>query len=556
MSIDIKERFEAYSKSTFLDVHLPRASGFDPATLIRNGTPEDIVNAPTRRNLFFGTDSPKSRRLEPLLNIESVDEQANILVILKTPQPEEAVRDILPGLELVIGAHATDAVPQGTGNAASASGKHDLNSKTFPASSFVDIVALEDRTYVIWRPVLHLSRPRSGLKRPAIYFTANLTIANARQKLPIRNKSEDHLKSFEPLPGNVLEPLQHDPALSNSNVCLSESRITKVAPKPPNLADSVKPIRGASKRAFPAVPALFTRIRYSTLPDALVASLHLETSNLIAGTVQITEASLDIRNAAVENLTNIALPLDTRGGDETILLFKLAPTDQNSPPTEDTPVQISIKAEANLDQGSQIPLDIQWQAHVDFSRTWQKPTYRWSQPLRATSHHKSLSVQSIPKISVDAGSRASDDLSEGGVTFSFTASATTHASEELKLSVHCTNRSSRTRRFGLVMLQPRKPRTTALSSATNLVEADLMAGIFSAPPLERTKPPDVLDLNPDVRIGPLPAGACFETHMTFKALRTGVLDLGTLRIVDLDTRQTVDVRELPDVVALERIDAM
>lgn len=52
--MDIKARFEALSKSAYLDVSLPKTADFDAAALIRNGTPEEIARAPTRRNLFFG----------------------------------------------------------------------------------------------------------------------------------------------------------------------------------------------------------------------------------------------------------------------------------------------------------------------------------------------------------------------------------------------------------------------------------------------------------------------------------------------------------------------
>ena len=68
-------------------------------------------------------------------------------------------------------------------------------------------------------------------------------------------------------------------------------------------------------------------------------------------------------------------------------------------------------------------------------------------------------------------------------------------------------------------------------------DTNLIASIFNAPPLERQKPPDVLDLNPDVRIGPLPPGACYETELRFRAMTTGVLELGAVRIVDVDSRQ-------------------
>lgn len=476
-------------------------------------------------------------------------------MLLKTSASEDEVRGLLPNIELVLGAHATDAVPQGSGNAASAQGKHDLGSKSFPGNSYIDLVATENRTYVIWKPSLHLSRPRARLQRPAIYFTANATISSAGKGMgPISQK--EYLKSFEPLPSNVLESLQFEPALHGSKVTLPESRITKVAPKAPHLKDAAKPIRGASKRAFPAVPAIFSKIRYSALPDAMIASLHLETSHIIAGTVTITAVDLDVPNAKVEHLTNVALPLDTRGGDETIILYRIAAAESAKTPTSTAgmPVSISISAQATLDQGSNITFSITWQAQVDLSQTLPKPVYRWSRPLSTMSgHHRGLSVQSNPSVATMDTLPKAGEGGGSGITFTFSAPATVYKNAELKLNVHCSNRSGRSRRFGLMMLRPRKSRTTAMSQATT-VDADLIANIFNAPLLERIKSSDVHDLNPDVRIGPLPTGACFEAQLKFRVLKTGVLDIGVLRILDLDTRQTVDVRELPDVVALEALD--
>lgn len=474
------------------------------------------------------------------------------MVILKTSTTEHDLRQVLPSLELTLSAHATDAVPQGSGNAASASGKHDLGSRSFAADSFTDIVPLGDKTYVIWKLVLQLSRPRARLQRPAIYFTANLTISSTSHRTP-RGTQEELLQEYEPLPSNVLEPFQFDPVLRSSTAFLPESRITKVAPKPPNPQDSVKPIRGATKRAFPAVPALFSRIRYSALPDAVIASLHLETSHVIAGTVTVEKVELAVPNAQVEHLTNVSLPLETRAGDETVILYRLKPDGKDKLP-EATAVSISIMANATLDQGSRIKFNVDWEALVDLTQTTAQPFYRWSRPLSGISgHHRGLSTQSNPGfVSSDVPQRYGEG--EAGVTFIFTALPTTHKGSEFKLDVLCNNRSGRPRRFALLMLQPRKPKVTIQAQATH-TETDLVASIFNAPPLERTKPPDVLDLSPDVRIGPLPPGACFETQLTLQALTTGVLDLGVLRILDLDTRHMIDVKELPDIVALSAADA-
>jgi hypothetical protein len=102
----------------------------------------------------------------------------------------------------------------------------------------------------------------------------------------------------------------------------------------------------------------------------------------------------------------------------------------------------------------------------------------------------------------------------------------------------------------------RKPAHHNPNNSTQIQPAktDSISTLFSPPDLpRRPKNPerDFLDLNPDVRIGPLPAGACFETGLKFRALKAGVLDLGVLRIVDLEERRVVDVGELPEVIVLD-----
>lgn len=479
-----------------------------------------------------------------------LDEQANVVLVLRTSEHEDRVREILPRLELVLSAHATDAVPQGSGNAASASGKYDLDSKTIAANTFEELVTVAEKTYIVWRPTLHLSRPRVRLQRPAIYFTANLTFANESTK-GSRGAQHDYLDSFEPLPANVLEPLQFDPALKNTDVSLPESRITKVAPRAPRLHDLVKPIRGATRRAFPAVPALFTKIRYSALPDAIVASLHLETSQIIAGVVTVHYVAVEVANARVEHLTDVNLPLATQGGDETVVVYKIY-RDRAKQTTADGDTRtltVSVSAKALLDQGSTIDFELKWQAQVNLSTPLgNSSSYRWSRPLSVPSLHKRGS--SVPSssgvLSNEPSQKSTAD--EAGILISISGPATVANGSDFIMSLQCCNRSSRARRFAVVMLHPRLG--NADPKHTAVVDAGLIAKVFNAPPMDVAKRLDVVDLSPEVRIGPLASGACFETQLKFRTMSTGVLNLGTMRVLDLDTRQVVDVRELPDIVAL------
>ena len=487
-----------------------------------------------------------------LLKLRALDELPALLVILKTRSSEEVVKSLLPNLELTLAAHATDAVPQGGGNAASASGKYDLSSKTFSATEHVEIIPRDSETCVIWKPTLHLSRPRVRLQRPAIYFTVNLTMQ--AEALGKDSRKTDYLKSFEPLPANVLEPLRHDPALRHKKVFMPESMIVKVGPQSSVSMDVVKPIRGTSKRASPAVPALFTRIRCSYLPHAVIASLHLETSHVVFGTLSIRDVAYEANNTQIENLTKIQWPIETHSGDELVLLYKMVTGGNESllGHRNQTPVSITISATVLTEQDLNVDLQIGWHTQLDLTHTKPNSTYKWSRPLSTTSlHQKRLSEQLSAKPPNKRESHQQMEAeSESSVTFKLTGPDTALVDEEFKIEVQCNNDSTRVRRFALVMVQTRKPPRPESQWQPTQLDADPMARIFNPPVVDTSKPPDVLDLDPDVRIGPLPPGACFETYMRFRALTAGMLDFGVLRIVDLDTRRTVDVKELPEVIAL------
>ncbi|EME49555.1 hypothetical protein DOTSEDRAFT_68362 [Dothistroma septosporum NZE10] len=520
--------FEALANVSHLDVLLPKASDLDVLEVLRNGSPDDLARAPARRNLFF-------------------DEQASVLLVLRTSERENKLREMIPSLELVLSAHATDAVPQGSGNAASASGKHDLDSKIIAAGSFAQLVSIADRTFVIWRPTLHLSRPRVRLQRPAIYITANLTLTYEATK-SLNAVQLDYLPSLEPLPANVLEALQFDPALRDRDVSLPESRITKVAPRASRLQDQVRPIRGATRRAFPVVPALSTKIRYSALPGAIVASLHLETSQIIAGTVTINRVEVEVPNVQVDHLTGINLPLATQGGDETVMTYRLCrkSATQSTIDDERQALTVTICANALLDQGSTIDFELKWQTQVHMPTASVRPEYRWSRsPSVASAHQRASSTQTRSGVLFNEAVKKLIP-SETGMHISISGPATV-GKGPFNMRLRCSNRSSRTRRFAILMLQQRKLH----ASHDPVTHTGFIATILNATSIKAVEPLNVINLTPDVRVGPLPSGACFETHLRAMPTSTGVLDFGTgMRIIDLDTRQVVDVQELPEIVCL------
>lgn len=454
-------------------------------------------------------------------------------------------------------------MPDGSGTAASASGKHDIVSAKIGAAENVEVIAADGgKTYAVWKPELHLLRPRARLQRPAIYFTANLSPSVETAATSPKDIRKDVLTSYEALPSNVLEPLRFDPALgpAGRDIYLSETRVTKVSPAAPGSLDTVRPIRGVTKRAFPAVPAVFIRTRYAALRDSVMASVSMETSQLIAGEIEITGMKFGLPGAKVEAINSAEWPQRMRAGDETSLLYRITRDDSVGQTSKSTSIaetaSIILEATILLEQGSRIPLATQTQSRVEMSYASTEKSYKWSRPLSASfaSHRRLLSQASTQSKSSDL---TRIPTKEGEVIFTFTAPQNARQGSNFAVKVQCSNKSNRTRRFTLVPMQSKPAvhahpvRTTSKAQASG-DNTSSVAPVSSSVPLGDVPSPTVLTLTPDVRIGPLPAGACFETEIRYRAVELGVLDLGIVRVVDLESKQTLDVAELPDVIAAGR----
>jgi hypothetical protein len=50
---------------------------------------------------------------------------------------------------------------------------------------------------------------------------------------------------------------------------------------------------------------------------------------------------------------------------------------------------------------------------------------------------------------------------------------------------------------------------------------------------------------------PLLPGTCHSAELVFLPLATGSLHLEVIRLVDMNSNETIDIRDLPDIVALE-----
>ncbi|KAK3672289.1 hypothetical protein LTR78_007829 [Recurvomyces mirabilis] len=552
-----KAAFEALSKGAYLDVLLPKTSGFDAASLVESGSAEELAKLPTRRTLFF-------------------DEKTRILLVLRTGASEEDVRQLLPDLEINAIAHATDAVPSSSGHAASVAGKHDIATCKVAGTDGVLVTSSSEHTYVIWNITIHLTRPRARLHRPAVYFTAAISLAISRNT-PRHENVSNIMTPYQSSPRNVLEPLANTMEFRDKQIHLAEGRITKVAPSTISKDDSARPIRGATKRAFPIMPAVFARVRFNSLPDGVIASLHLETPTVVPGMLEVSAVDVkaldktgksggrNTTDARLNNfgvidptdpvktvtcLTDAMLPLKLSAGDEQVLLYQIAA--ENVAAT----LAVNIQVVVNLEEGSQVELVINPQAKIDAKAIADDTIYQWSRSTpKAVDGGVALpprtrSLPSHAKISNTPPTQISGDDTDGSVSFLISAPDTVALSQSFSLKIKCINHSTRERSFSFHSVQQKPAVLRAHAKTTASKREDL-----TIPLLDRRDMADVFYHTPVVKSGAVRATASCEVAISLSPCVLGVLNLGQLRIVDLDDGQMVEVKDLPDIVCLEADEA-
>ena len=495
------------------------------------------------------------------------------MLVLKTRATDEEVVGLLPRLQIVLSAYATEAVPSGTLNASSASGKHEVGSVTVPAAHPADVLASHGHTFIVWKLKLHLPYPRARLQRPAIYFTAS--VGPSPESLSAsRVTTQEVLVPFESLPANILEPLNSSYGTGSAQkyIYLPEDRLTNVPTRPAKATDAPTPLRGASKRAFPVVPALFAKIKLSPLPKSVIISLHVETSQVIAGTFSLDNVAISVSDARVDWLNAVSWPQSSHAGDEIVLLYELTPcwptAEQPHPKTGTVEISVLIEAQATLNHGSSIHLESKIQTGVDLTpkkedrvvATWQRGPEGVMNHLTHYNNQQHLNSTILCAPGPTAGA-------VDGLGFKFSCPPTVQVGEDFDLAITCENASTRARYIVVEPTHschlPRQPRPakrtmTSLASTAPPDNPTIVASIFHVPevrPSEHAhrdeKEKSVSDNGNAAAFLEVAPGTSNEKYLRIKPLVAGFVNFGTFHIMDLDSKHVVWVKALPDVVALE-----
>ena len=451
--------------------------------------------------------------------------------------------------------------------------------------------------YAVWKLPVFLARPRMRLQDPSVVFTASAKL-KPEIKAEFSSGGDGYLPSGMPSGFNLLESFSNDPNLNGVKPRLSALRVSKVAPLT-RQQDLMLHIRAIPQLKLDIHPALHTRIRFhrpNTVPvnPAIIAMLEFDFTPYFDCEVTLDKIDLSIPETSIQPLSNEAmhLPLPCVAHDHLTFLYHIAPLGDNMTGKNLTrDLEISISATAHLAPGTCNPrLTMAWTASVDFttpvnpgfgptpgSSSLQR-SHRPSQlsigGSQAVTPLKSPSVtqpDALPALEA-ATSRTDSTLADLGITMSFTGPTTPiRIGETFCWSINLVNRSSEKaarppRKFAIIAVPKRRRNELRsmrpLSSSSrrrggsivgggqvDVADAVLDENVLHAMQKNSAMPStEVVCLSADTRVGPLAPGSCHIVELQFVALKEGIVGIEAIRVVDLQTNDHVDIRDLPTML--------
>ncbi|KAL9621949.1 MAG: hypothetical protein Q9160_003611 [Pyrenula sp. 1 TL-2023] len=551
--------------ASILDTVVPEETQGNLDHGLRSALEDGSINVLQRSTLFF-------------------DENVPVYIKLRVREKEEVeLRERLLRLEVGLDVYASnDNNNNGPRSPAEVSeSSRDLVFSTQIASEPHLITSTEDGdTLALWKVNAMLHRPRMRFPSPVVSFVAHAALSPPKEHF---SDSDDDLQSFVPPAQNLLAPLGYgelDGATSTADT---------FAPRIP--AHGPQRIRHEPARWIRIVLAANARIRYSRLNTfqkrpTTVASLDFEVTSFLSHKLELTDALLALSDGRVEDLTNLENPIQCRPRDTVTFMYKLYPshgTDSPSPSTTSTPgtILISLTAQIHVSSTCRATIHLNWTTHVDFSTPVNPVFGAPSQAMQRSNRPMSLPVRSRSGSNQTGRSLTSKpSWHDAALVVSFSGPSTVEVGKPFPWEVFIVNRGSKPQKLVLAVIPSRRRaelnRHAARSSTATMGTSGSMrdSGLSTTPRRAREDvAPAVVDenillamqrsagvgsagtdlvcLTPDARIGPLPPGSCHITELKLLPLTPGPLRLEVVRIVDIATGEATDVRDLPDIVAVE-----
>ncbi|KAG9662487.1 hypothetical protein KCU95_g19208, partial [Aureobasidium melanogenum] len=541
----------SFPDASTLDLIIPNSSDFDVESHLKFDN--QIVS---RDALFF-------------------EELLPVYVILRSSMP--SFQQVINNVELYITAYATQPSPPPrlqSGNAQAPPPQQPvklaLDSVTITPEhkpSFIHIHDQGDQSYAVWKTTLYLRFPPQRLHRPSIHLTAS-AISKPTEIFKAAIQDEYMTSCAPPTSENLLQSLQHSSQTASSQPYLPSDRIHKVAPRAAPTTQEARPLRTSSK-LFNVSPALAVKVHITPeqVSDMLLC-LDLESARHTGyGGIQIDEIKAEGSSLTVEpfsaDLAALSLPTTLQTGDKSTFLYKLARPEETAgvPSHKPRSVTFQIRAVAQVSDACSAQIQAHWHGNVNFPPL--QPAK--SLPLRpqsVASTTQDLNSRPLSKRVSTMTTRPMSGMTQvdsAGVTFAFTAPDKVKEGETFLLDVFVVNRSTRKKRLAIVAI-PKSVKSAQSQHALrfpNILRQDSHRTaeavmddrtIYYMQDQREARIAEVVCLNADVRVGPLPPGACHNVQLEFLTLSSGLVGLAAVHVVDLDSRETTQITELPDIM--------
>lgn len=461
--------------------------------------------------------------------------------------------------------------------------------------------------YAAWKLPVLLNRPRMRLKTPSLVVTASAAL-KPEVKTELATGATGYLPSGVPSGLNLLESFRNDPALKGVKPRLSALRVSKVAPLT-SRQDLMQHIRALQQLKLRINPVVHTRVRFSrpnTSPasPAVTAVLEIDFTQHFDCEVRLDKIKLSVPDSSIQSLTDngaMQLPLSCVSHDHLVFLYHIAPLEVDlTGRSSIRELNISISATALVIPEVCTPtLHMAWTATVDFTtpvnpgfgpNPGTSSIHRAHRPSQLSVGNAAQAVTSLKSPSVTqpdalpgleaaaaASTRAANSLPDLGITMSFTGPRETpRVGETFSWTVSIVNRSpasadsssnpSSHRRFALAVIPKRRRnemramrpvssssrrRGASVGTAANADEKDMANAVVDDNVLHAMQKSsvvgstDVVCLSADTRVGPLAPGSCHVVDLQFLALKEGLVGVEAVRVIDLNSQEHVDIRDLP-----------
>ncbi|KAJ4380851.1 hypothetical protein N0V86_004213 [Didymella sp. IMI 355093] len=501
------------------------------------------------------------------------DELLPVYVVFRTPLLEnEVLKSYLDRLAVSLDVFAFGTAP-GPDQEAKALPKELIYSETIKDTNEPTIVLHEDddgkHAYVFWKVDVAIARPQGRFHKPAIYFQPT---ASLKPDVTARKPSshDDYLPSRVPPALNLLQSFEHDPALAGIHPRLSAMRISKIAPSAPLAREMVRPIKTGQRPLFRVVPPLMWRTRFAavhtSLADlSLLASLDIEVASYTSYGVSIRSVNLSLLGGDIKPLTSVDTSAPSSPGDQLSYLYKATPdlSADGTPAlgTKGHILTLSIEADIHISPSCTPHVTITWKTSVDFASEARANLLKAAHRLSSASHTDSIkSPSALPAPDPEPAANAIN------VTLTITGPPRARVGEPFYWSVFIVNRSDKLRRLAIMVMPKRKRdahRPTSSSSSIRPTsraqggEKELLATavadenvVYARQKGARAELTELVCLTTDIRLGTLAPGSCYTADVGFVALAAGEQAVECVRLVDLATNETADIRDLPSIVVI------